>query len=126
MRTLSVVPLRPTRLLRPRRLVALVALLRLLVLLGPLGILSSTAHAGSDVGLVVGGESWMQPQLTAQIEGWLSQHGHGVVKLPPDALDAIKQCFASRAPPGARGVVDKLPRPASVIYAGIEARNATS
>jgi hypothetical protein len=103
--------------------------MRLALILGVLIALGSTARAGSDVGIVVTGESWIQPQVAAQFEGWLTQHGHSVTPLPSDALNALKQCFASAPTPDlscASGIVDKLARPSSVIYAGIDARNATS
>ncbi|TMQ25278.1 MAG: hypothetical protein E6J90_06355, partial [Deltaproteobacteria bacterium] len=105
---------------------ALALLLGLAVLIA----LGSTAHAGGEVGVVVTGESWIQPQVTAQFEGWLSQHGHSVLPLPADALDALKQCFATnpdtRDVSCARGVLDKLPQPSSVIYAGVDTKNAAS
>jgi hypothetical protein len=99
--------------------------MRIAFTLGALLALGSTAHAGGDVGVVIAGESWMQPQLTAQIEGWLGQHGHSLVQLPPDALDSLKQCFATRDLGCARGIIEKLPKPTSVLYAGVDAKNAT-
>jgi len=93
--------------------------------LGVLIALAAPAHAGSDIGVVVTGENWMQPQLVAQIETWLSQHGHSLVQLPPDALAALKQCFVNNNDLGcARGVVDKLPKTSGVIYAGVDSKNA--
>jgi hypothetical protein len=47
--------------------------------------LAAPARAGRNVGVVVIGESWMQPQLAAQITTWLSRHGHTPVAstIPP-------------------------------------------
>lgn len=93
--------------------------------LGVLLALASPAHAGSDIGVVVTGESWMQPQLVAQIETWLGQHGHSLVQIPPEALEALKQCFVHNTDLAcARGVVDNLPKTSGVIYAGVDSRNA--
>jgi hypothetical protein len=87
--------------------------------------LAPAARAGNEIGVVVTGESWMQPQLVAQIETWLGQHGHSQVPLPPEALEALKQCFASSNDLAcARGVVDKLPRTSGVIYAGVDSKGA--
>src|ERR1700759_3467278 len=82
--------------------------------------LAAPARAGSDIGVIVTGESWMQPQLVAEIETWLGQHGHSLVQLPADALEALKQCFVNANDlTCARGVVDKLPKTSGVIYAGV-------
>lgn len=99
--------------------------MRIALTLGLLIALASPARAGSDIGVVVTGESWMQPQLVAQIETWLSAHGHILVQVPADALTALKQCFVtSNDLSCARDVVDKLPKTSGVIYAGVDSRNA--
>jgi hypothetical protein len=92
---------------------------------GILFALAAPARAGGDVGVVVTGESWMQPQLVAQIESWLSQHGHALVPsvLPPDAVNALNDCFVMGDQACARGVVDKAAGPTSVIYARVDAHS---
>src|SRR5215510_12680607 len=78
----------------------------------------------AEVGVVVTGESWMQPQLTAQIESWLSQHGHTLVRtpLPPDAINALNDCFVLGDQACARDVIDKLARSPAVVYARLDSR----
>ena len=92
---------------------------------GVLFALAAPARAGGDVGVVVTGESWMQPQLVAQIESWLSQHGHALVPsvLPPDAVNALNDCFVMGDQACARGVVDKAAGATSVIYARVDAHS---
>ena len=95
--------------------------------LGVVSALGAPAHAGRDVGVVVAGESWMQPQLVSQIEAWLGQHGHAVVPLPADARDALKQCFVGSSDLGcARGVVEQRAGAPGVIYARLDARGDTA
>jgi hypothetical protein len=103
--------------------------MRIALTLGVLIAVASPAHAGRDIGVVVAGESWMQPQLVSQIEAWLSQHGHSLVALPPDALDALKQCFLDKASGDlscARSVVEQRARATSVIYARLDARSSAA
>src|ERR1041384_4730709 len=80
--------------------------------------LATPAHA-AEVGVVVTGESYMQPQLAAQIEAWLSQHGHTLVRaaLAADAINALNDCFVLGDQACARGVVDKLARSPRVLSA---------
>jgi hypothetical protein len=70
----------------------------------------------------------MQPQLAAQIEGWLSQHGHTLVPspLPPEAITALVDCFALESQDCARDVIEKRARSSSIVYAHVEtASNGT-
>jgi PEGA domain-containing protein len=89
----------------------------LLLLSAPL-----TAHAGGDVGVVVTGEATMQPQLAAQLEGWLAKHGHTVVAapLPPDGINTMVDCFVIEDEGCARTVVEKRSKVRSLVYARIE------
>jgi PEGA domain-containing protein len=86
--------------------------------------LSSPAHA-SEVGVVVTGESWMQPQLANQIESWLGQHGHTLVRspLPPDAINTLNDCFVMSDQACARSVIEKSASAASVLYARIDSHS---
>jgi len=87
--------------------------------------LAAPARAGRNVGVVVTGESWMQPQLAAQIATWLSQHGHTPVAstMAPETLAALNDCFVIGDQGCARNVVEKAVRAASVLYARIDAHS---
>jgi len=84
--------------------------------------LASSARAGGDVGVIVTGEGSVQPQLAAQIEGWLSQHGHTLVPspLPPEAITALDDCFALENQGCARDVIERRARTPSMVYAHVE------
>ena len=86
--------------------------------------LTAPAHA-SEVGVVVTGESWMQPQLATQIESWLSQHGHTLVRspLPPEAINTLNDCFVMGDQACARNVIDKAARASSVLYARVDSHS---
>lgn len=83
---------------------------------------SSPARASADVGVVVVGESTMQPQLAAQLDSWLRKHGHQVVAAPlaPDAINTIIDCFVVEDEPCARKVVEKRSKAQSVVYARVD------
>lgn len=85
---------------------------------------ATTAHAGNDIGVIVTGESWIQPQLAAQIESWLTQHGHTLVpaQLAPEDLDALHQCFASHDEACARNILGPHTTATGVIYARADSR----
>jgi hypothetical protein len=87
--------------------------------------LAAPARAGRDVGVVVTGESWMQPQLVAQIETWLSEHGHTLVPsaMAPEAVNDLNDCFVMGDQGRARAVVEKAARATSVLYARVDARS---
>jgi hypothetical protein len=84
--------------------------------------LASPARAGGDVGVIVTGEGSIQPQLAAQIESWLSQHGHTLVPspLPPEAITALVDCFAIANQGCARDVIERRARTTSMVYAHVE------
>lgn len=89
---------------------------------------TSVAQAGG-VGVVVTGDATLQPQLTAQLEGWLRQHGHELVAspLPPDAVNSLIDCFVIEDPACARGVVEKRAKTTTVVFARVDVSdNATS
>lgn len=87
------------------------------------------ARAGNDVGVIVTGEGAMQPQLAAQIESWLSQHGHTLVPspLPPDAISTLTDCFVLDNQACARELVEKRAKSTTMVFARIDIKsNATS
>jgi hypothetical protein len=102
--------------------------MRIAITLALLVALGSSAHAGGDVGVIVTGESSMQPQIAAQIEGWLSQHGHTLVAspLPPDAIPLLVDCFVMEDKGCARGIIDQRAKSTSLVYAHLEAKNNES
>ena len=82
-------------------------------------LMSSAAWADREVGIVVTGEATIQPQLAAEMELWLSKHGHQLVSspLPPDAINTVIDCFVVDDEDCARGVVEKRSRSSSLVYA---------
>jgi hypothetical protein len=84
--------------------------------------LASSAHAGGDVGVIVTGESSMQPQLAAHLESWLSHHGHTLVPspLPSEAITALIDCFALENQSCARDIIEKRARSSNMVYAHLE------
>ena len=73
---------------------------------------------------VVTGEATLQPQLAAQLEGWLRGHGHRLVASPldPDAINTLIDCFVLNDESCARNVVDHASRSQTVVFARIEVR----
>jgi hypothetical protein len=102
--------------------------MRTAITLALLVALGSSARADGDVGVIVTGEGSMQPQLAAQIEGWLSQHGHTLVPspLPPEAITALIDCFVIEDQGCARGIVEKRARSTSMVYARLDTENNAS
>jgi len=52
--------------------------------------LAAPVRAGSDVGVVVTGATWMQPQVVAQLEAWLTRHGHILVQATNTMQQALQ------------------------------------
>jgi hypothetical protein len=92
-----------------------------LVVLATLAVTQSRAHA-EQVGVVVTGEATLQPQVAAQLEGWLEDRGRTVVPGPlePSAINTLIDCFVLEDLGCARGLVDARAKTRSVIYAHIE------
>ena len=90
-----------------------------------IGAIAAPAYAGNDVGVLVTGEGSLQPQLAAQIENWLTQHGRTLVPtpLPPDAIPAINDCFVLEDEGCARRIVEQRAKSSGMIYAHLEATN---
>jgi hypothetical protein len=85
--------------------------------------LGSQAHAGGEVGVIVTGEGTMQSQLAAQIESWLSQHGHTLVQtpLPSDAIPLLDDCFALSDPKScARRIIENRAKAPSMVFAHLK------
>lgn len=84
-------------------------------------LLSTSAHA-ERVGVVVTGEATVQPQLAAQLEGWLHDHGHDFIPGPlaPEAINTLIDCFVLENLECARGVVDTRSKSRAVVYTRVE------
>lgn len=92
---------------------------RALIALLTLGV---AVPARADIGVVVTGEATLQPQLAAQLEGWLAKRGHVVhpSSLEPDAINTLIDCFVIGDLGCARAVVDKRARAQTILFARIE------
>jgi PEGA domain len=96
---------------------------RLVFAIGLVIALTSSARAGGDIGVIVTGDGSMQSQVTAQLESWLSQHGHTLVPspLPPDAITSLIDCAVSDNPQVcAHDIVEKRSKTPSVVHARVE------
>jgi len=93
--------------------------MRATLILTLLVMTTAPAAAEREVGIVVTGEATIQPQLAAEMEIWLSKHGHQLVSspLPPDAINTVIDCFVVDDEDCARGVVEKRSRSPSLVYA---------
>jgi hypothetical protein len=78
--------------------------------------------AAEPVGVVVTGEATLQPQVSAQLEGWLDDRGRSVTPgaLEPSAINTLIDCFVLEDLGCARGLVDARAKTRSIIYAVIE------
>lgn len=84
-----------------------------------LALAAAPARADGSVGVIVTGDSAMQPQLVAQLETWLRSHGHELISapLPPDAISALIDCFVIEDQACARRVVEKRAKSRAVVFA---------
>ncbi len=80
---------------------------------------STAARADGDIGVIVTGEATLQPQLVAQVEGWLRHHGHQLAPaaLEPDAINTLIDCVVVQDDACVRTVVDKRSRSGSIVFA---------
>jgi hypothetical protein len=83
---------------------------------------ASPAYADEGVGVVVTGDTTLQPKLAAHLQRWLEKHGHTLSEetLSADAVATIDNCFVVGDPGCARGVVEARAKTASVVYAHVE------
>jgi hypothetical protein len=84
-------------------------------------LVSTTAYA-ERVGVVVTGEATVQPQVAAQLERWLHDHGRDVVPGPlePEAINTLIDCFVLEDMGCARGVVDTRSKSKAVVFTRAE------
>jgi hypothetical protein len=78
---------------------------------------------GDQAGVVVTGEATLQPALIAQLETWLSHHGHALVASPldPESTSTLIDCFVIADETCARGVVDNHSKAQTIVYARVDA-----
>lgn len=83
----------------------------------------SPATAANDVGVVVVGEATLLPEVSARMEEWLRNRGDQLIAsaLPPDAVNAMVDCFVLDDESCARSVVEKRAKAQSIVYARIDA-----
>lgn len=81
----------------------------------------TTSTVRADVGVVVTGDSTLQPQLAAQLESWLTRRGHRVVVSPlePEAINTLIDCFVIGDLNCARAVIEKRTKARAVVYVRI-------
>jgi hypothetical protein len=84
-------------------------------------LFTAPAHA-QQVGIVVTGEANVQPQLAAQLERWLRDHGRQVVPGPlePDAINTLIDCFVLEDMTCARLVIDRRSKARAVVFTRAE------
>lgn len=85
------------------------------------GVASPRAHA-DGVGVVVTGDSAIQPQVAAQIEDWLRQRGHALVAAPlrPEALGTLIDCLVIEDLACARKIVEAEGQAPRIMFAKAE------
>lgn len=95
-------------------------ILTILVLM--FAVWTRSARAGSNVGVVVTGDSSMQSQVRALVEGWLRAHGHAVVPAPlaRDTTNKLIDCIVLEDTSCARKVVEAHATTAAVVFARVE------
>jgi hypothetical protein len=83
--------------------------------------IATPAHA-EQVGVVVTGEATLQPQVAAQLEGWLHDRGRTVVPGPlePSAINTLIDCFVLEDLACAQGLIDSRSKSNAVVYARVE------
>ncbi|MGE5183475.1 MAG: PEGA domain-containing protein [Acidobacteriota bacterium] len=82
---------------------------------------TATARAESATGLVVIGDTSMQPALYSALDAWLLQHGRTVVADPldRDGVLTVANCVQLQDLACARRVVEKRSRTDGVVYAQV-------
>jgi hypothetical protein len=82
---------------------------------------TSIARADAPTGLVVIGDTAMQPALRDALDAWLLHHGRTVVGEPldRDGVVTITNCVQAQDLVCARGVVEKRAKTDAVVYAQV-------
>ncbi len=87
-----------------------------------LAVWTSPAQAGGEVGVVVTGDTTMQPQMQALVEGWLRTHGHQLVAspLPADGINKLIDCFVIEDTSCARRRIEAQSKTATVVFVRVD------
>ena len=93
------------------------------LLITTLIVLASAPARAEDIGVVVTGEATLQPQLVAQVAGWLRQHDQGVAAaaLEPDAVNALIDCFVIEDEACARKLVETRAKVTTIVFVRVDA-----
>lgn len=99
--------------------------MRAWVVFAAVTLVTANARAQDEVGVVVVGESTLQPTVTAAISGWLQQQGHQVAAapLPSETVSMVADCFVIEDPGCARALVDQRATTRSLLYVNLEAQD---
>jgi hypothetical protein len=90
-------------------------------------VLGTAVIARADgIGVVVTGDSSLQPQTEAQVEEWLRVRGKTLIAAPlrPDALTALLDCFVIEDLVCARKIVDGEASAPQLLFAKVEGADA--
>lgn len=76
------------------------------------------ASAAEQVGVIVVGDTEVQPQVAAQLETWLADHGHSVVKaaLATERVTEVIACMTKNDEKCAVGVIERGTKASSIVY----------
>ena len=109
---------------RTQQLIRLQRLMRCALLSLALVASSATAARADDdvIGVVVIGDTTLQPRVTAYLEHWLAEHHHSVLAAPlsTDAINTITSCLLVDDSKCARGVVDARSKADVVLFTRAE------
>lgn len=99
------------------------AAIALAILLGSM----TSARAGSDVGVVVSGDSAVASQISTLVKTWLGGHGRVVVAdaVSTAATVALAGCVASANFDCARQVVDEKTNASAIVYVQADVKRGT-
>lgn len=83
---------------------------------------AATIARADGIGVVVTGDSALQPQTEAQVEDWLRVRGKTLVAAPlrPDALTALLDCFVIEDLACARKIVEAEAAAPQLLFAKVE------
>jgi hypothetical protein len=83
---------------------------------------TTSAVRADDVGVLVKGDAAAQPRLTAQIEGWLREHGRTLAAgaLPDDAVGDVIDCYAIDDASCAARVFDAHATASAMVFVDVD------
>lgn len=95
----------------------------ILILVAVVLVGAAPARADVQVGVIVTGEPTLQPQLAAEVEGWLKQHSITVVPsaIDPESINAMIDCFVVEDLACAKKIVDDKAKAPSLVFVRVDA-----